>query len=146
MNINAFGNVSDKMISEFEHHIGFTLPEDYREFLLKYNGGTSQKRYSTFFVKELNQEISLDVLFGLNVDKLDLQKWNDEFVDDMLENTIIIGDDPGGGLIVLINGLDMKGVYYWDDSFNFEQSSEERNIYKVADSFHEFIEVLKNPL
>jgi len=145
MNINAFGNISDEMINKFEQHIGFALPEDYKKFLLEYNGGTSQKRYSTFFVKVLDQEIPLDVLFGLNAGKLDLQKWNDEYMEDMFEKSLIIGDDPGGGLIVLINNSDMKGVYYWDDSFNFEQSSEEQNIYKIADSFRDFNEGLSDP-
>ncbi len=144
MNITAFGNASEEMINKFEQEIGFMLPEDYRKFLYEYNGGTAKKRYSTFFVEALNQEIPLDVLFGLNVDQLDLQKWNDEYREDMLENTIIIGDDPGNGLIVLINSLD-KGVYYWDHSFYFEQSNEAENTYFIAGSFQEFLDGLKNP-
>lgn len=147
MNINSFGGASLEAIKNFEKSIGFSLPEDYKQFLIEYNGGTARVRYSTFKVEELNENIPLDVLYGLGVEKkqLDLQKVNDEYIDDMLPNCIIIGDDPGAGMIVLINDDDYEGVYYWDHSFHFAQSSEEENIYKVADSFKAFIDGLKNP-
>jgi hypothetical protein len=144
MNINKFGNATKEMISEFEQHIGFILPADYKKFLMDYNGGTAQKRYSTFFVEALGQEIPLDVLYRLNVDKFDLKKLNDEYMDDLFENTIIIGDDHGNGLFVLINSSKMKGVYYWDHSQYFEQSSKAQNIYKISDDFQEFLDGLKN--
>jgi len=137
--INGFGKATRTMVDDFESHIGFLLPDDYKEFLYKYNGGTPQIKYSTFFVKELKQKIPLDVLLGLGVNKLDLQKRNDEYSDDLLSNSIIIGDDPGSGMIVLINDLQMKGVYYWDHSFNFKQSNEENNIYKITNNFQDFI-------
>lgn len=147
MNINSFGGASLEAIKNFEKSIGFLLPDDYKQFLIKYNGGTSRVRYSTFKVEELNENIPLDVLYGIDVEKkqLDLQKVNDEYIDDMLQNCIIIGDDPGAGMIVLINDDDSEGVYYWDHSFHFAQSSEEKNIYKIADSFKDFIDILKNP-
>jgi hypothetical protein len=71
--------------------------------------------------------------------------WHDEYADDLLPNTLIIGDDPGSGIIVLMNDIEMKGVYYWDHSHYFEQSSAKRNIYKIADTFQTFIDGLKNP-
>lgn len=146
MNINGFGKASPEMIKEFEQHIGFSLPEDYKQFLSEYNGGTAKVRYSTFVVKDIDQIIPLDVLFGLGViEELDLQYWNDEYRDDLLPNSIIIGHDPGSGMIVLINDPEIQGVYYWDHSFYFEESNEEENTYKIADSFRSFIEGLKDP-
>ena len=68
--------------------------------------------------------------------QLDLYYVNSEYIDDMLPNSIIIGDDSGAGLIVLINDDNTEEVYYRDHSFHFEQSSEEVNIYKVAYIFH----------
>src|SRR5690554_8002146 len=125
MNINSFGNATKEMIDNFEHHIGFLLPEDYKLFLREHNGGIISGRYSTFFVKALNQEIPLNVLYGLGVDpkEADLWEWNYEYKDDLLPNSIIIGDDPGSGMVVLINDPEIKGVYYWDHSFYFEQSN-----------------------
>lgn len=145
-NLNAFGKATEESIEEIEEFLGFPFPEDYKKFLSEYNGGTSKVRYSKFFVKELNQEIPLDVLYGIDVKRpFDLSVCCEEFEEDMLPNSLIIGDDPGSGLIVLITDTDKYGIYYWDHSFYFPQSSEEKNTYKVADSFKEFINGLKNP-
>ncbi|MEC0207378.1 SMI1/KNR4 family protein [Paenibacillus ehimensis] len=146
MNIKGFGKATDEMISNFEKHIGFSLPEDYKQFLRDYNGGTSVVRYSTFFVEELNENMPLDVMYGLGVEKpFDLVKWYDEYKDDLFSNSIVIGDDPGSGKIVLITDPEFKGVYYWDHVFHFEQSSEDENTFEISESFKIFIEGLKNP-
>ncbi|MDA2048984.1 SMI1/KNR4 family protein [Bacillus cereus] len=145
MNLNAFGKATEESIEELEEFLGFLLPKDYKKFLSEYNGGTSKVRYSKFFVKELNQEIPLDVLYGIGVKKtFDLSECYEEF-EDMLPTSLIIGDDPSSGLIVLITDTENHGVYYWDHSFYFPQSSEEENTYKIADSFKDFINGLKNP-
>lgn len=145
MKMNGFGKATQEMVNAFEQHIGFSLPEDYRKFLLEYNGGTPLVKYAAFTIEELNEDIPLDVLLGLGINNLDLQKRNDDYMDDLLPHCVIIGDDPGSGMIVLIDDPEMKGVYYWDHSFNFEQSNEDDNIYKIADSFQEFVDGLKNP-
>lgn len=146
MNLNAFGKATKESIEELEKTLGFLIPDDYKDFLGEYNGGTSKVRYSKFFVKELNQEIPLDVLYGISVKRtFDLSECYEEFEEDMLQNSLIIGDDPGSGLIVLITDPENHGVYYWDHSFHFPQSSEEENTYKIADSFTDFINELKKP-
>lgn len=97
-------------------------------------------------MKELNEEIPLDVLYGIELDRsCNLASWHNEFEEDMLPKSLIIGDDPGSGFIVLITDLEHYGVYYWDHAFYFEQSNEEENTYKIADSFSLFIQGLKNP-
>ncbi|NMD72233.1 SMI1/KNR4 family protein [Bacillus sp. DNRA2] len=146
MNLDAFGKASEELLIELEEFIGFPLPDDYKKFLSEYNGGTSKVRYSKFFVNELNQEIPLDVLYGIGVNStFDLSVCFEEFEEDLLPNSLIIGDDPGAGLIVLVTDVENYGVYYWDHSFYFPQSSEEENTYKIADSFKDFINGLKNP-
>lgn len=147
MKINGFGKIDLKIIEDFEKSRGIVLPDDYKNFLLEYNGGTPEVKYSTFWVGELNENMILDTLYGLNIEKrgLNLEFMNNEFGDEELSDVIIIGSDPGSGLIVLVNYEGMKGVYYWDDQLNFEQSTEDDNMYKVADSFDEFITNLKVP-
>lgn len=146
MNIDASGGATEESIEELEELIGFPLPDEYKKFLIKYNGGTSKVRYSKFYVKELNEEIPLDVLYGIGVEEtFDLSVCFEDFDEDLLPNSLIIGDDPGSGLIVLITDDENYGVYYWDHSFYFPQSSEKENTYKVADSFEEFINTLMNP-
>ncbi|SHM57953.1 SMI1/KNR4 family protein [Gracilibacillus kekensis] len=146
MNINAFGKATNESIKELEEYLGFLLPEDYKKFLNEFNGGTPKNRYSKFFVKELNQEVPLDVLYGIGVKStFNLIECYEEFEEDMLPNSLIIGDDPGSGLIVLITDAENDGIYYWDHAFYFPQSNEEENTYKIADSFMEFINDLRNP-
>ena len=146
MNLDAFGSATEESIRELEELMGFPLPEEYKKFLSEYNGGTSKVRYSKFFVKELNQEIPLDVLYGIGVKRtFNLGVIYEEFEEDLLPNSLIIGDDPGSGLIVLITDIENYGVYYWDHSFYFPQSNEEENTYKIANSFNDFINGLNNP-
>ncbi|TCS94972.1 hypothetical protein EDD58_103397 [Hazenella coriacea] len=71
--------------------------------------------------------------------------WYDEYMNDLLPQSIIIGDDSGSGKIVLVVDPEYKGVYYWDHTYDFEQLSDEENTYKIADSFQRFIDGLKNP-
>ncbi len=51
MNLNAFGKATEESIEELEEFLGFLLPEDYKNFLSEYNGGTSKVRYSKFLLK-----------------------------------------------------------------------------------------------
>lgn len=96
MNLNAFGQATEASIGKLEELLGFLLPEDYKKFLGEYNGGTSKVRYSKFFVEELNQEISLDVLYGIGVTRtFDLIKCYEEFEEDMLPCSLVIGDEFG---------------------------------------------------
>lgn len=142
MMIIGYGNITEDMINDYEKHIGFDLPDDYKYFLMQYNGGKIKD--GVIFVGEIEEKIPLHVLYGLNVEKgLDLQKWNDEYQDDLLPNSIIIGHDYGGEFIVLINDPEKKGIYFWDHMFSFEQSNEEHNTYFIANSFQEFINELK---
>lgn len=145
MNFNGFGKATKEMINKFEQHIGFSLPDDYKKFLIEYNGGIPQIKYCNFFVKELNAYIPLDVLYGIDIKKMDLLRWFDEYNEDLFSNSIIIGKDPGGGMIVLLNDNKGEAVYYWDHSYLFEQSNDGKNSYKVADDFGTFIDGLKNP-
>lgn len=145
MNLNVFGKVIEELIEELEEFLGFLFLEDYKKFLSEYNGGILKVRYSKFFVKELNQEIFLDVLYGIGVKKIfDLSECYEEFEEDMLLISLIIGDDLSLGLIVFIIDIENYGVYYWDYFFYFLQFSEEENMYKIVDSFKDFINGLKN--
>ena len=144
MKIIGFGKCSLDKIIKFENKIGFYLPKDYKEFILNQNGGYPEKKYATFKVEELNQEISIDTLYGFELEKqLNLEEYYNEYKEELLEDTIIIGDDMGGGMIVLVNQKCIKGIYYWANSHYFELSNKESNSYKIADSFKEFIDNLK---
>ena len=89
----------------------------------------------------------MDVFFGItNAEErsLTLGYWLNEFGDELQEKTLIIGSDPGGGMITYVTAGEDKGIYYWDHSHFFPQSSEEEgNTYFLADSFDDFMTALR---
>ena len=66
--------------------------------------------------------------------------------DDMLPESILIADTIQQGFIVLICGGENTGVYYWDDSYVYEQSNDETNMYWIANNFEEFLNLLSTSI
>jgi hypothetical protein len=146
MNFEPLGGASEQNVAAFEQQIGFSLPTDYRHFLVENNG--AEVFDQTFFVKDLDKEVMVQVLFGVTNPTsrgLTLGYWLEEYEDELEPGTLIIGKDPGGSfLIYTITGED-KGLYYWDKNYLFAQSSEpEGNAYFIADSFTEFRDSLRD--
>lgn len=147
MKIKGYGNVKEEEIFKFEDEIGFKLPSDYKEFLINFNGGVPEVKYSAFTLNELQENIGLQVLYGLDLEEnLDLREWYEEYEGDLLDDCLIIGHGLGFGFIVLVNSPEISGVYFWDNTFELENSSEDENIYKISNTFSEFIEEIKSPL
>lgn len=147
MLIKGYGNVNEEKVLQLEEKIGFILPSDYKEFLIKYNGGVPEIKYSTFTLSSLQIDIGLQVLYGLDIEEdLDLRTWYEEYKEDLLDDCLIIGHGLGLGFIVLVNSPEVTGVYFWDNTFELETSSEEENIYKISDTFTEFIHNIKSPI
>lgn len=142
--ITSWGQVDETAISAFEREINFSLPTDYRTFLQANNGASVDGQ--VFFVSDLDQDVLMDVFFGItNAEErsLTLGYWLNEFGDELQEKTLIIGSDPGGGMITYVTAGEDKGIYYWDHSHFFPQSSEEEgNTYFLADSFDDFMATL----
>ncbi|MBQ7233381.1 MAG: SMI1/KNR4 family protein [Bacillales bacterium] len=142
--IRGFGKTSILDIKEIEEGLKIALPKDYTEFLLENNGGVIDNDIVCFKVKGIDEPIALDVLYGINLKSgLNIKEWYNEFEEDLLEEMIIIGHALGSGLILLINQEDWKGIYFWDNTLDFESSSEEDCLYKISDSFSEFIDQLQ---
>lgn len=47
------------------------------------------------------------------------------------------------GIIVMICEGEFAGIYYWDDSFQFEESTDEENTYWMAKDFSTFIDMIR---
>ncbi len=143
MNIRSFGKGNINNIKKIEKELHITLPEDYKNFLVKYNGAAIDNAY--FDVDDLNQQIMMGVFLGVDLmeNANSIININKEFKDDILENSLLIGDDPGNGLILLIFDGENDGVWYYDHTYFFEQSTDELNTYFICDTFSEFIKLLE---
>lgn len=147
MKIEKFESLSDSQISSIEKQLKVTLPEDYKNFLKQIGGGVVEKdEVNKIVIDEIGEEIILDVLYGDNQknEKGSILFWMEQFDGELLGSSIIIGDDILQGFLVLICDGENKGVYYWDDSYNFETSNDENNMYRVAESFKELLEQISD--
>ena len=55
----------------------------------------------------------------------------------MLDDAVLIGFDIHQGFLFLIAGGDDARVYYWDDSYVFEESDDDQNVYLLVKDFSE---------
>ena len=147
--IRALGHASDEEIKDLEEKYKLTLPEDYKNFLKESNGGQSPSYEfeNSIETKNINEEINVAVLYGIKtgVKNSDIEDWTDEYLDDLFSNSIIIGDSlQHGFLIFWLSGDEDEGIYYYDDTYESESSTDDVNAYFLANSFSEFLSMVEN--
>ena len=127
-------------IMELESEIHFNMPQDYRQFMMKSNGGRFLAN-TVCFIKVNDEEILLDSFLSLGAEARvdDIVYWYKTFGDEYegINTAQSALSDPG--IIVLHNEPGQQGVYLWDDSLELETSTEDNCMYKIADSFEEFV-------
>ena len=146
--INKFENTTKKDIDSLEEQLSIKLPNDYKLFLSNYNGGIVEKNGNNkIYIEELDEYISLDVIYGINTGNKtsEIITWMEKLSEDLLEGSIIIGDDLLQGMIVMITKGEYSGIYYWDDAYNFEKSTDDENTYKICNTFEEFLGKIETP-
>ena len=137
--MQCFGPLSEEIICKLESALGVTLPGSYRSFLKETGGGiVKQDGKNRITIPSIRQTIAVDVLFGYGVaQNSDILYWNEKYKDEMPEGAVLIGFDVHQGFLFLIAGGDDTGVYYWDDSYVFEESDDDQNAYLLVKDFSE---------
>jgi hypothetical protein len=136
--------LSEKDIEVFEKENEMLLPEDYKKFLIKNNGGIPTPstytcpnnlgynliegdRMSDFGIQYLN---SLEEIYCLRND-------NGTFS----ENMFCIGEDSGGNYYYIsVSGNDKGKIYFW-----YHEKADGINLYLIANSFDDFINGFYDP-
>jgi len=136
--------LTEKRLSNFERELGATLPIEYRQFLLKFNGGSPFP--DTVEIKGM-PESPTDVLEFFGVDAFDESSdlmWNkDTFSDRVPAQMLPIACDSGGGLFcLLLAGEDSGKVFYVDLQF-VGGMKQQVAFYEVAENFHAFLEKIR---
>lgn len=144
MMLKDYGPLDEKFLSSVEQFWQFKLPQDYRKFLLCYNGGYPCK---TIFNFDDSSSV-IDCFYGFMKDfiKNILIKYRDIGIRYPI-NTLPIGDDVFGNLILLsVKGPDRGKIYFWDHEMEVEdgETPDYSNLTLIADSFDEFINSLKS--
>jgi hypothetical protein len=147
--------VDENDIKAFELEFNVHFPDDYRDFLLKQNGGRPDRK--DFDVPGFGQTGFVNDLYGIKKGEYreecsvgtldDFCKILDS--DRIPKGFVSIGDNGSGDQILLatpdsgVNGVfffDHENEPYDNDGLRWEEYG---NIYKVADSFTEFLESLR---
>ncbi|GAA0135331.1 SMI1/KNR4 family protein [Paenibacillus sp. YSY-4.3] len=133
-----------KDIEALEGKYNIELPEDYKTFLLEYNGGKPViRRFSTLDDKQTSSLMLLFPLSESNEPNLEgnYMEFNESKI--IPSNLLPIGDDPiENKICISLSGNDRGYIYYW--SLDMEDIDEEDNLpsYKnmslIAKSFTEF--------
>ena len=147
--LDKFGFANNGEILMLENEFEVVLPEDYKSFLLQENGGrnTAYKYKNLVRISQISEEINIDVMFGVetNIKNADIEQWTSEYRDDLFPNSIIIGDTIQHGFIVFwLSNEENRGIYYYDDTYEFESSTDDVNAYFLANSFSEFLSMVEN--
>jgi len=136
-------------IDEFEIQLGNLLPDDYKKFLLKFNGGFPEKKI--FHIDDQQGEDILSVLYGIDKENKTREHltlaYNFNFLRiDLPQNILPIGHDPGGNYICMSLSEDNYGkIYFWDHEVPNEDKNGKtnyNNMYLIAEDFNVFIDNL----
>ena len=120
-----------------------SLPEAYLDFVSNHNGGICRQETITL---DNCEEVFCECLFGLGLRaELDIVSWQREFLDDLPENCIPIGCDPGGGFFLLLHTNAGWKVMYYDHSYSFPTSNDDSNTYECNINLGRLLEMVESP-
>ena len=133
-NSNKYGSVTEQRVSEFEREIGYTLPSDYRDYLLLHNGGTPSPYHFDFGDGDGSLVNNMNGLHdGPSYSRLDHAR--NSYRGRIPDHLLPIGYDPGGNEVCLgLCGEHRGRVYFWDH--------ESGALEEIAPSFTAFLDGL----
>lgn len=133
--INANDPITLEDISRFEQEYILTLSNQYKDFLLKSNGGYPQE--SSFKISEEEGESLVNKFYGIGDMKGNLAKVYDILEGEIPEGFLSIANDPRGNEILLGVNKEFNGkIYLW--VHDIEPEDEMDNMFILADDFTEF--------
>ena len=137
----SLGSLSPQKILNFEESFGIKLPNDYKAFLEKYNGGKPTP--NSFDFDDGDDASCIDKF--LSITDADENKSICEYMSTyegrIPKGFLIIAHDPGGNLILLGVTKDQKGLYFWDHEMEAEDDEEPEfeNMHFIATSFEKLL-------
>lgn len=135
-------------VEAFEREIGYTLPEDYRAFLLKFNGGKPEPD-TIDIPKEGIVASDISSFHGLvekpNYNSL-LRQWRGSSKNRDKHMLPIAGDAGGCTYYLSLDGDDRGVVYFWDYyGKGDDPTCAYPNCCRLADTFTQFVDLIRGP-
>lgn len=137
---------SQDALSRLERQLGATLPDDYRRFMLEFNGGRPEP--SGFVFATGGGKSDSAVRYFLTLDEREerytIQQFLNQYRDRIPPNTLPIACDSFGNLVLLDAGDRASGaVCFWDHEKENAEESTWDNVVVVAPSFSTFLSALE---
>jgi len=146
---NTKPQLHEAQIKNLESKLHFKFPKEYKEHLLKFNGGKCEPPVFTF--KENGEFTNSMVGWFFAIYEGEYDNLYDYFkflkIDEKRMPTTIfpIADDPGGNMICM-DAMDGK-IYFWDHErevdYSIYDDSNRDNLYFIANSLKDFLSGLK---
>jgi len=142
---NPYGKLSLDKLEEFEKEIGVKLPDEYRKYLIQYNGAKFEN--NTFSLNwDKGNKSTIHSMYGIaNKPKwFSIREQNPYLYDINVvkKGYLSIGSDGLGNQILIKLKWPNKGaIYFWDHEKPFLRFK--NVLLKQADSFIEFVDNLK---
>jgi len=146
--VKSKNKLSEARLRLVEQEIGIDLPEQYRIFLLKHNGGQPQPagfhfKYESGPYTDSVVDCFLAIYNGPYDNFEDYYRTYKVIESRLPLNLVPIAHDPGGNLIcICISGSERGSIYFWDHEKEL-QSVLGENVHFVASSFQEFLDSLE---
>jgi hypothetical protein len=138
---NPFGHLSSSELKNFEKLIGYRLPEDYRCYLLNFNG--TEPVNTVFHISKAEGETSIHNMLGIH-NGPEFAKLEPSFGDRNITRKVgllAFADDTFGNYFCLNLQCKKYGeVYFYDHEASY--ANKIKTLIKVADGFDNFIESL----
>jgi hypothetical protein len=131
-----FSLPSSADLKTLEEHCRVYLPADFRNFLLRFNGGEFLD--PSFYVKEINKTFGLSLLFGCGIGgSYDLINNVDLFEENIPTLILPIGSTTGNSLLLLVTEDFERG------SIRIKEPWLETSVF-VAKDFDDFLELFQD--
>jgi hypothetical protein len=153
-----FEMTDNARLSQFEAQHGFRFPSDYRDFLLKHNGGMPvNNRFISKYFGPQNTFVVRRILPLADKEKVGFENLESVLTTLTVEQRRIpagmvpIASDGFGNLfLIAVSHADTGKIFFWDHEREADPDDDEvlahppRNLSLVADTFTEFLVSLKS--
>lgn len=127
-----------EQIMEFEKRLHNPLPDDYRDFLLQYNGGYFGVEEECYTTEKYGPILTHMFSIGSSELEFDLERFHSKPAPYCY--LFPFGDDCNGNPMLISLGDENYGkVYGWNHECEEEEEELPNALYYCADSFHDFM-------
>lgn len=142
--LDTYNNLSPKDIKGFEIINNVKLTNNYKEFLLKWNGGTPEP--TIFVISEEVGPSAMNYFYSIGdiENDNDLEECLDIYEFRLPTGFISIGDDAGGNAILLgVSEPHYDHIYFWDHENESDLDEPDMsNMHFLADNIWSFLDKL----